>query len=263
LDAHGARIDGGIDLYNHFNLSGKLDLRTASAATYRDDQPSWPQANKLFLDGFVYERFEGSSPTTHKSRIDWLHLQDPGYFLPQPYEQLAKVLRNMGRGEEATEIMIQKNRDYGDSLPWYSPLRFWYGFIGEAIGFGYKTWNALWISLGFVLVGTLLFRIGYRRHLIEATDERAYELKSGARFVKTSYPKFNSLIYSLETFVPLVKLGVGDYWLPSAAAGDELPRWGFRIRPGSVLRGYYWVHILAGWVLTTLWVAGFTGLVKT
>jgi hypothetical protein len=31
---------------------------------------------------------------------------------------------------------------------------------------------------------------------------------------------------------------------------------------GSVLRWYRWSHILAGWLLTTLAVAGFTGLVR-
>jgi hypothetical protein len=32
---------------------------------------------------------------------------------------------------------------------------------------------------------------------------------------------------------------------------------------GAVLRWYFWIHIIAGWVLTTLWVGGLTGLLKT
>jgi hypothetical protein len=79
-----------------------------------------------------------------------------------------------------------------------------------------------------------------------------------------TYPKFNACIYSLETFVPLVKLGVGDYWIPNAHGGATL-RVGKNglLKFGSLLRCYFWFHIIAGWVLTTLWVGGFTGLIKS
>jgi hypothetical protein len=98
---------------------------------------------------------------------------------------------------------------------------------------------------------------------------------------KELYPKFNAFIYSLETFVPLVKLGLDEYWMPNANRGQDLhilrrKRTGevrlpstreagklSALKVGSLLRCYYWFHITAGWVLTTLWVGGLTGLLKT
>jgi hypothetical protein len=35
------------------------------------------------------------------------------------------------------------------------------------------------------------------------------------------------------------------------------------LKSGSLLRCYFWFHIIAGWILTTLWVGGLTGLLKT
>jgi hypothetical protein len=82
--------------------------------------------------------------------------------------------------------------------------------------------------------------------------------------LRETYPKFNAFIYSLETFVPLVKLEVGQYWIPNANRGVE-----FHIgkvvhfTTGGLLRAYFWLHILLGWIFTTIWVGGFTGLLKT
>ena len=78
------------------------------------------------------------------------------------------------------------------------------------------------------------------------------------RDVPTSYPVFTAFVYSLDTLIPLVELHQQGYWLPNANEGSD---WiGFT--SGAWLRVYLWVHIGAGWVLTTLAVAGFTGLVR-
>src|SRR5207249_10574398 len=66
-----------------------------------DEEKSWPGEGKLFLDGFTYDRISEDSPLTAQSRIEWLHRQPHHKFLPQPYEQLASVLRNMGHEREA------------------------------------------------------------------------------------------------------------------------------------------------------------------
>jgi hypothetical protein len=33
-------------------------------------------------------------------------------------------------------------------------------------------------------------------------------------------------------------------------------------RWGSMLRVYFWIHLLLGWVLITLFAAGFTGIIR-
>jgi hypothetical protein len=69
----------------------------------------------------------------------------------------------------------------------------------------------------------------------------------------------------METFVPLVKLGLADKWTPNASRGTVLPVPGsyFARKYGGLLRDYLWLHIIAGWLLTTAWVAGLSGLAKT
>jgi len=67
----------------------------------------------------------------------------------------------------------------------------------------------------------------------------------------TFKPLFNPFIYSLEVFVPLVDLHQERYFLPSGAAPG-----------GAWFRGYFWLHIILGWVSSTLLVAALTGLVR-
>jgi hypothetical protein len=66
------------------------------------------------------------------------------------------------------------------------------------------------------------------------------------------YQVFNSFFYSLETFLPLVDLFQAKNWLPNS---QRRPQYASRL-----LRGYLWVHIIAGWFFTTALLAGLSGL---
>ena len=67
-----------------------------------------------------------------------------------------------------------------------------------------------------------------------------------------SYPRFDTLVYSLDALLPVVSLGMDDTWAP-----DDTKPW------GKLGRGWMWLQTLVGWALTFLSVAGFSGLVKT
>jgi hypothetical protein len=94
------------------------------------------------------------------------------------------------------------------------------------------------------------------------------------------YQPFNALVYSLDTFLPIINLGLKDKWMPDpqlmprrvAVSGTWLAdligkyfasfaRWRF-FQSGRALRGYFWCHLLLGWVLITLFAAGLTGIVR-
>jgi hypothetical protein len=114
---------GGLFFLNGIKSSDKmiLDLRSAKVETLFDDEKSWPKAGNLLLDNFTYNEFYNLAPTDAKNRIEWLHRQPTNQFLPQPYDQLAGVLRKMGRGDDAAEVMIAKNKDYAkQNLHWSS-----------------------------------------------------------------------------------------------------------------------------------------------
>jgi hypothetical protein len=192
----------------------------------------------------------------------------------------------MGLEEDARKVMIAKNEEHRRHLhaPIWGPERpwdwvssvfewCWYKGLGKIIGYGYHPWNAFVISIFVICIGWFIFEWGYQSNLIIPTGDKAYVAekdgtrrlsKNGTPQISEDYPKFNSFVYSAETFVPLLKLGIGERWVPNANRGESLGLGFVRFpRLGSLLRYYLWFHIIAGWVLTTLWVGGLTGLVKT
>ncbi len=86
--------------------------------------------------------------------------------------------------------------------------------------------------------------------------------KTAANVGSKSYAVFNPLVYSIDTFTPIIDLHQQKLWLPDASKGREIPLLIIKVRSGDLLRRWVWFQIIAGWVLTTLWVAGFTGLVR-
>jgi hypothetical protein len=75
----------------------------------------------------------------------------------QPYEQLANVMRTMGRDEDAKKVLIAKNEREGEFIP----LRFnrfgdwmWFKIVGPPVRYGYRPWNALLAS--FVVIGSFV-----------------------------------------------------------------------------------------------------------
>ena len=87
---------------------------------------------------------------------------------------------------------------------------------------------------GFLAFGWLLFRVAFwKQKMTEANEGSASQ-------------KPNALMYSVDAFVPLIDFHQAKFWLPKA----------------GVMRGYLWLHTIAGWTLTTLLLAGVTGLVR-
>ena len=299
-----------------------LDLRFTKVGTLLCSKNSWPKRGGLHLHGFVYDEIDTAArPGDAELQEQWIACgeselrqserseNDTGSgwvsasilnshstsnprsnvqkvsreFLSQPYEQLAKTLREMGLETAAVRIMITKNAREGDddifqdlaavdhdrlsfSGGWvkgqYANLAkdcgrvawdfCWYKGLGKLIDYGYHPWHALIISFMIIAIGRFIFFHAYRSGSVVPDSDKAWEGVSGwthasPRRLKNEYPKFSAFAYSLETFVPLVKLGVGDKW----------------IIPGGLVRWYLWIHILLGWVFTTLWVGGFTGLIKS
>lgn len=257
LEASRIKVDGSVYLRTQFRADGdvgfsgatvrgsfqwrgvqkseqcSLWLESAKIGTLWDDEKSWPA--KLYLDGLVYDRLYIKSPIASDARLRWLRRQgyDRGKFVPQPYMQLAKVLQEMGHEADARRILIAKQKDPARVAAMTIPQRLWHHVLGLTIGYGYRPWQAAaWIAV-FILLGALLFQNGF----------------DGTQFQKTIVgepPAFNTFVYSLDSFVPLIDLHQAKYRLPKAGP----------------LRVYHWLHIALGWLLTTLLVVGLTGLVR-
>jgi hypothetical protein len=247
----------------------ELDLTDSKVggALYDDGLPSWPALGKLNLDGFVYSRF-AAGPADAKGREDWLARlpvsDGRGDFASQPYQQLANVLRESGDDSGAKDVLVTMENE-----------RWWHGKMGFAarcwsfvlwltIGYGYKTWRALWFAFAFVASGTFLFYWGRQAGAIVPANKDP-----------TGTNVFNPFIYSLELFLPLVDLQQVKHWMPDASRhSDTLPP--VHLTPftpsvksgrlfgsdfGRHLRWYLWLHVLAGWFFTSMIIASVTGLV--
>jgi hypothetical protein len=94
-------------------VDGALNLTGAQLGAMVDDPASWPAQGNLLLNRCLYGAFLGASADAHL-RLEWLARQTPSRwgedFWPQPYEHLAKVLREMGHVEDARRVLIEKER---------------------------------------------------------------------------------------------------------------------------------------------------------
>jgi hypothetical protein len=244
----------------------QLDLSNARAGALWDDEKSWPVAGNLSLDGFVYDEFSGG-PADSAARLAWIRRQPIAtQSQPQPYRQLAQVLRASGRMEGAINIEMARE----DAVTRLDHLSFgqrlWRLALDGIIGYGYRPLRAVWWILGFVIVGASLFHWGYRERVITPTEEGAYESFLQTGETPLHYPPFNSLVYSLENFLPVVELHQGEYWRPnprhSTVTKRGRTRWTDETFPARLLRWYLWLHILAGWTITPLLFAGLAGLLR-
>jgi hypothetical protein len=272
------RADGKISLRNaridrNLVLGGRadawkptmLDLRSATAGTLSDDPNTWSQKGNLWINGFVYHAISDDAPKDPRKRLIWLRLQTG--FSPLPYEQFASFLRSVGDDEAAKDILFAKNKDKAQLTKLSLSEWWWYKVFGRLIGYGYKPWRAFWIGLLIIVLGAVFFHGGWVAGVMSPTDKDAYASthSEGNRSYSHDYPKFCSLVYSLEVFVPVIDLCQARYWLPNAnKTGGLAPksRWAFSIS-GRHLRWWFWFQRLVGWVLTTLFVVGLTGLIRT
>jgi hypothetical protein len=253
-----------------------LDLYFTEARILLNAENSWPSPGNLNVDGFIYEEIDREASPNAEVQLRWLARQSAGRFASQPYERLAKVFRNMGLEDEERKVLIQKNKEHSQHVHWRLEW-LWYGLFGKLVGYGYKPLRAFQYSLVFLAIGWLAFRVGYDHKILTPTETAHYAIATQSkeidaankqRPVSAEYPKFNAFVYSVETFVPFLKLGMEDRWSPNPHLGSPLPVGmlgyiGFPRNWGSLLRYYLWLHIIAGWILTSLWVGAVTGLVKT
>jgi hypothetical protein len=251
----------------HLENGAVLDLGSATVNGLVDDEQSWPQPGRLGIDGFVYGDFYGG-PTDARSRLRWIALASgwppPGYeaggvssgFQPQPYRELAKVLRNRGDDAGARQVLIAEEdaRYSGESLP----VRLWAKSLNATIGYGYAPLRALAWSLAVVLAGWAAVWMGKRAGVMRPTYP-----ENSPPSAADPYEELHPLLYSLDVFLPFVNLHQEHYWWPDAAASGKCVVLGRVIRlRGRTLRHYLWLQIVAGWLLSAIFVAGVTGLLR-
>jgi hypothetical protein len=234
-----------------------LSLRDASAGAIADRPDCWPAAGNLHLDGFRYRRFS-VGPRDAVSRLTWLRRQP--VMIPDPYQQLARVLVDAGDPAGARDVLINLEFDRRAAEHHNFALRLWNWVMKLVTGYGYAAWRAVFPAAAIITLGWILFQLGFRSGLVTPSDSAAYRAFEESGRAPSYYPRFSGAVYSLDTFLPVITFGQKTYWMPNANRGAV---WVGTLTSGWFLRLYLWIHIAFGWLLTTLVVAGLTGLLRS
>lgn len=253
LDASGLSVKNAFVWHSVALLNGAiLNLGGASVQGLLDDEPSWPKPGNLIIDGFTYSAL--GPPNDARSRLRWLRLQDA--YHPQPYRQLAKSLRENGDDAGAIEVLIAREDARFSNWNWVA--RAWAGFLKITIGYGHRPLLALLWSLGVVVVGWAAVFVGKRAGVMRLTWPETSPPPTG-----DPTAGLNPLLYSLDVFLPFVNLHQEHYWWPDEGSTGDCAIAGRRIKVrGSTLRVYLWLQIIAGWLLSAIFIAGITGLLR-
>jgi hypothetical protein len=229
VDMTGARIAAELRLaaagsVPQFADNAELTLRNVTTNSLQDVAAAWPRV--LHLEGFSYQRqirsdggdanAAGDGGDRADQLIGWLARQQP--FSPQPYQQLAGILRQSGDNETAKAILFAgKQREWDVAHGW---SKFWLSLQFLFTGFGVHPQVAgLWV-LALIAFGTWAF-----------SRDPAPEL------AKLTWPQ--RAIYSFDMLLPAVHLRHHHYEI-------ELHGWP---------RYYLYIHKIMGYVLLTFLAA--------
>jgi len=215
--------------------NSRLILRNARVGALNDTNNSWDRV-KLDLVGFTYDRLGGLRATKDSIMAarpkewllaNWLAKQE-GFdetFIPHPFEQLAKVLRESGHPVNADYLLMAKLSHLRDS-PSTSTLTkasLWIQYV--LIGCGYRTWLAiLWFLAQAALGAWVCGRSPPGRDM--TLSERFW--------------------YSVDIAVPVFNL--------------DKKHGAIDLSQGC--RTYFYFHQIAGFVLISFALAGLSGLTK-
>lgn len=302
---HSCQFDGKIQ------LSGTRIAQTLAIATKNADKREWflndtttnrlndsegngwGKGSQISADGFRYEFLDIKNPRdAWPARRRWLkqHLEWNPNLGPQPYEQIARVLANMGHADAARSALVhQIKREMGGKRPPANPLT-WPGWaavtipplflqwlFGLGFRFGYSPGRAL-ITVALLIVlgnwGTYYARD--KGLLIVATQPVADVVLPNKHQFATSLATAGAeertrckgtvapLLYAVDTLVPIVDLGEEKKCEPGQVnPPDHEPKvFGRELDLDGVLRGIKAFYALLGAVATSLLVLTFSGVLR-
>ncbi len=288
---YGATVSGTLFLGHGASIEGSVDLRGASAGEFEDG--SWPlkggdadePARTIWLDGFTYRRFAGTAPTDWQLRKTWL-LGQPAYhvgqsFRPQPFEQLIKVLRDMGHDADARRIGWLKERllrpvRVGKAARWARPFVWLTGWAwGLSCGYGYRS-HRIFVALLILWLGcAAAYKHAARQAIFIPADaqvwtqtwqERSPAKECEANWVQCDaakpYISFNPFIYSADVLIPVIDLKQRSVWMPTTKdLSIGLPHLGAIELPylGTINLNFPTVHTPRWSVRALVWVENILG----
>ncbi|MCH9011835.1 MAG: hypothetical protein IIA68_02080 [Proteobacteria bacterium] len=258
LDMTGTRVNGELHLGSGnspavaWRENSRLILRNTVVEALQDREESW-KGVQLELDGFTYSRLGGFGAeagrdlASRKAQwfIDWLAKDES--FSPQPYQQLASVLRAAGQTTKANAVLYAgRERERGEaqgrkrlgmtmlSFKWLVMTML---MVTIGYGLGGRYFRALWWVAGFVLLGlAILSVVPWPADIPQSKDI------------------FWIFACSLDLLLPIVELNKEHSTFVMETLGSA---------PATAwVKYYFYVHKIVGWVLGSFLIAGLAGLTQ-
>ena len=215
VDLSEAEIAGALYLNDvQWSDGVTLTLNEAKIGYIPDLAVTW--APRLELNGLTYR----STGAVDKFE-DWFRKLD--HYVPQPYNQLASVVRGQGNIALATAINYSgRERERSEAT---GGARAWLTALNWLIGYGYYPQRAIFWALGLVMVGAIVLRVSGEGP------------RNGMPF---------GLSYSFDILLPIIRLRDRHY----------------QIDLQGLARYYFYGHKIMGYVLASFLIAGLSGLTK-
>jgi len=206
----------------------------------------------LDLRGFTFKRLRGSKAEA----LQFAKAQKPTVFSLDPYVQLEEHYEKIGKDTEARDVhyegrrAMRGNADTNSDVTWTFGRKASDAFLRALTGYGVRTTRVAWAIAIFLVVGTIVFSLGDFTPWGEALSVKPSEtsaLSGTAQNPAASEPTVvDQVSYSVDRFIP-VNLGVDDRFEPRQSWSQV----------------YDLIHVVAGWLLIPLFLASWSGLVRS
>ncbi|MGV3754684.1 MAG: pentapeptide repeat-containing protein [Verrucomicrobiota bacterium] len=229
------KVDGSASFLKTV-FAGYVSFKDARFNSLNLAEVKWPAheyGEWLWLNGMTYQRISAGSDKDSWRNLHQLVDQAAhgSAYSIEIYNDLMAFYRREGYPRLANEFFFaQKKREREEVLQ--GPEKYWSYFLDLFVGYGRSPLRALFWSALIVLYGVTVFR----PHRMEARSD----------IVKTG--PFSPFWYSMDMFLPLIKLHAAELWIPRAEA--------------TYTRVWGRVHTVLGWALIPIAVAAWTGMLE-
>ena len=205
ISFEGVQVEGSTSFLKTA-FAGYISFKDAQFNSLNLSEAKWPEheyGEWLWLNGMTYQRIAAGKDSDSWKNL--LHLLDRSAhgtaYSIDIYTGLMEFYRREGYPGQANEFFFaQKLREREEVLS--GTERYWSYFLGTFVGYGRSPLRALFWSALIVAYGMTVFR----PHRMEARSD----------IVKTG--PFSPFWYSMDMFLPLIKLHDAELWIPKAEA---------------------------------------------
>jgi len=221
----------GPTVLRNLTIEDELSLEYSTFLNVSLLDVSRPKSEKsMRINGMTYQYISAGD-----KKDSWKHLLElvnGSSYDANNYTNLEAFFRRQGYPSQADEVFIEHKRQ--ERKKFLSGIRWFWSFLLEYfVGHGRKPERALLWGGFFIMMGYFIFR-----------RKEGMELR---RREETS-PHYNAMWYSLDLFIPLVRLQVADLWMP------RRDRW--------FARNYAHFHKILGNIMIPFGIAAVTGIIK-